>query len=99
MDKSKSGRVRKKPKKFDDFESQDDVPVNQSQRQQIRKGKKKVSYLNLESCFKTLLGFFQKHFWIGRCMRKIDFLKARRNDVNVFLMSFRCPFNVILIEF
>ena len=59
MNKSKSGRVRKKPKKFDDFESQDDVPV---QRQQIRKGKKKVSYLNLESCFKTLLGFFRNIF-------------------------------------
>ena len=49
MEKSKSGRVRKKPKKFADYESPDEVPVNQSQRQQIRKGKKKVSYLNLES--------------------------------------------------
>ena len=49
MDKTKSGRVRIKPKKFADFEAQDEVPVNQSRRQQIRKGKKKVSYLNLES--------------------------------------------------
>ena len=56
--KSKSGRVRKKPKKFADFESEDEVPppVNQIQRQKIRKGKKKVSYLNLESSFKILRG-------------------------------------------
>ena len=67
MDKSKSGRVRKKPKKFDDFESQDDVPV---QRQQIRKGKKKVSYLNLESCFKTLL-FFSETFLYWTMHEKI----------------------------
>ena len=50
MDKSKSGRVRKKPQRFVDFESPDEiddiVPVNP--RQQIRKAKKKsqkkVSY-------------------------------------------------------
>ena len=75
MDKSKSGRVRKKPKKFDDFESQDEVPppVNQIQRQKIRKGKKKVSYLNLEivivlqNLIALLEIFLPKHFCIVYC--------------------------------
>ena len=45
MDKSKSGRVRKKPKKFDDYESPGEIDnVTVDQRQQIRKAKKKVSY-------------------------------------------------------
>ena len=45
MDKSKSGRVLKKPKKFVDYESPGEIDnVTVDQRQQIRKAKKKVSY-------------------------------------------------------
>ena len=47
MDKSKSGRVRKKPKKFVDYESPGEIDnVTVDQRKQ-KKAKKKVSYLNV----------------------------------------------------
>ena len=45
QEKSKSGRVRRKPKKFVDYESPGEIDnVAVDQRQQIRKAKKKVSY-------------------------------------------------------
>ena len=48
MEKSKSGRVRKKPKKFVDYESPGEIDKI-DQKQQIRKAKKKVSYFR--KCF------------------------------------------------
>lgn len=53
MEKSKSGRVRKKPKKFVDYESPGEIDnvATVDQRQQ-KKVKKKVSYLNVEKLLK-----------------------------------------------
>ena len=47
MNKSKSGRVRKKPQKFIDYESPDEIDnVATVDQRQKKKAKKKVSYLN-----------------------------------------------------
>ena len=57
MEKSKSGRVRKKPKKFVDYESPGEIDnVTVDQRQQIRKAKKKVSYFR--KCFLYFFRYF-----------------------------------------